>query len=165
MLDQKISELISSTLNELGYDLVQVKVYASPARVEILIDKLDCTKVSISDCKLVSNNISALLDVEDVVKSKYYLEVSSAGVERPLNKIADYQRYIGRVAQIKLKQPLNEKKKYLGVISSTDFEHNSIALEEESTLFQIPFDLILQARLVLTEDLFRNMLNSKHQVD
>jgi ribosome maturation factor RimP len=160
MQTQKITEIVQESLKDLGFDLVKVTLKGSSHKVlEILIDRLDGENVNITDCRKVSRNISALLDVEDIISDKYFLEVSSAGVERPLVKIADYHRFIGREANIKLKESLNGCSRYQGQIVKA--EDNKINLTSKGEEMVIPFDLIKKASLVLTDEMFRNLMNKK----
>src|ERR1044071_1618799 len=107
-LEQKVFEAIKETVNRLGFDLVKVSLQGPKSEIlEILIDRADERKVSIADCKLVSRNISPLLDVEDLISERYYFHVSSCGIERPLVKFEDYVRFHGSDIKIKLNEPVN----------------------------------------------------------
>jgi ribosome maturation factor RimP len=158
-LEQKISEIIESTVNSLGFELVKLALTGVNSKVlEILIDKLDHSKVTIADCRQVSRNISTLLDVEDVITDEYSLEVSSCGVERPLVKFNDYVRFVNSEVKIKLKEQVNGRLKYQGVIMKA--EDNNIELKpDQEELVLIPYDIIKNAKLVLTDKMFRELLN------
>lgn len=158
--EHTVSEIIKDTLNNLGFDLVKVTFKGLNSKVlEILIDRANSEKITIADCRAVSRSISALLDVEDVIKDKYYLEVSSAGVERPLVKFDDYVRFLGRDVKVKLKELLNGAGHYRGrIVSAVD---DNIELEVNGKIMSIKFELIKGAHLVLTDEMFRNLLNSK----
>jgi ribosome maturation factor RimP len=96
-MEEKIRPLIESVIDDLGLDLVKVSFQGGSRKVlEILIDRKDGNKVQVKDCREVSKNVSAILDVEDIIKDKYFLEVASAGVERPLVKLQDFERFLGR---------------------------------------------------------------------
>jgi ribosome maturation factor RimP len=156
--EQKIANIIQSTINSLGFDLVKVSFLGKNSNMlEILIDRIDGNKVSIADCQIVSKNISILLDVEDIIKSKYYLAVSSAGVERPLLKLEDYNKFLDRDVKIRLRELLNGCSHYQGKIIKT--EDNNIYLQVKGESLPIPFDLIKNAHLVLTEEMFKKSLN------
>ena len=92
-MEQRVTNLIESTVTTLGFDIVKVIIHGTSTKVvEILIERIDGEKVQVNDCQIVSRNISAVLDVEDIIPGKYFLEVSSAGVERPLVKITDFEK-------------------------------------------------------------------------
>ena len=107
-MESKISELVENTINALGFELVRVTIHGAKAKiVEILIERQNGGKIGVGDCQLVSRNISAVLDVEDVISGKYFLEVSSTGLERPLVKLQDFVRFAGRDIKVRLKTAFN----------------------------------------------------------
>lgn len=163
-LEQQLIDIIINPLKDLGFGVVRLKILDSGSDVsrnkvlEILIERLDGNHVSIKDCKVASNNISAILDVEDIINSNYNLEVSSAGIERPLVKPEDFIKYKDYVAQIKLHKAVSDCKKYQGKIIG--FENDEIILEipKSEPLLKIDFANIKDAKLVLTAELFRKII-------
>jgi ribosome maturation factor RimP len=156
--EQEITDIIEESLNDLGFDLVKVTLKGSVNKVlEILIDRLDGDKISVIDCRNASRHISAVLDVEDVISDKYFLEVSSAGVERPLIKFKDYARFIDREVTIKLKELVNARTRYNGRILKA--EDNQIYLMSDGEEIVVLFDKIKKANLVLTDEMFKNLVN------
>lgn len=159
-IEQQIIDAVQDNLKDVGFDLVKVTLKGSTHKVlEILIDRLDGEKVTIIDCRNSSRIISALLDVEDIISDKYFLEVSSAGIERPLIKFEDYTRFLGREATIKLKELLNGQTRYQGKIVKA--EDNKIHLNNHGEDIVFSFDMIKKASLVLTDEMFRNLMNKK----
>ncbi|MCC8416262.1 MAG: ribosome maturation factor RimP [Rickettsia endosymbiont of Gnoriste bilineata] len=159
-IEQQIIYVIQDSLKDLGFDLVKVTLKGSSHKVlEVLIDRLDGKKVNIIDCRNVSRNISALLDVEDIISGKYFLEICSAGIERPLIKFEDYTRFLGKEATIKLKELLNGRTRYQGKIVKA--EDNKIHLHNNGEDIVLSFDMIKKASLVLTDEMFRNLMNKK----
>ena len=164
-IETKIFDLINSTIDLLGLDLVLVKLVNEGGKtLQIIIDGKDNAKVTIDDCYKVSKAIAPVLDVEDLIDSKYLLEVSSAGVERPLVREKDYVKCVGNVILVKLQTPLDDRKKYKGKL--LDFKDNNIILEVEykndgQTNFLnkvIPLDFVKTANVVMTEEMFRAIL-------
>ncbi|WP_342272713.1 ribosome maturation factor RimP [Candidatus Tisiphia endosymbiont of Parasteatoda lunata] len=159
-IEQQIIDTVQDNLKDIGFDLVKVTLKGSTHKVlEILIDRLDGKKVTIIDCRNSSRIISALLDVEDIISDKYFLEVSSAGIERPLIKFEDYTRFLGREATIKLKELLNGQTRYQGKIVKV--EDNKIHLNNHGEDIVFSFNMIKKASLVLTDEMFRNLMNKK----
>ncbi len=159
-IEQQIIDAVQDNLKDVGFDLVKVTLKGSTHKVlEILIDRLDGEKVTIIDCRNSSRIISSLLDVEDIISDKYFLEVSSAGIERPLIKFEDYTRFLGREATIKLKELLNGQTRYQGKIVKA--EDNKIHLNNHGEDIVFSFDMIKKASLVLTDEMFRNLMNKK----
>ncbi len=159
-IEQQIIDAVQDNLKDIGFDLVKVTLKGSTHKVlEILIDRLDGKKVTIIDCRNSSRIISALLDIEDIISDKYFLEVASAGIERPLIKFEDYTRFLGREATIKLKELLNGQTRYQGKIVKA--EDNKIHLNNHGEDIVFSFDMIKKASLVLTDEMFRNLMNKK----
>ncbi|WPY01095.1 Ribosome maturation factor RimP [Candidatus Trichorickettsia mobilis] len=156
-LEQKLFNIIEGTINQLGFELVKITLQNQPKMFEILIDKYDNQKVSVGDCQLVSKNISILLDVQDVIKDKYYLVVSSAGLERPLITFKDYHKFLGSEIKMRLKSTISGCSHYRGKIIKA--ENNIVYLKSDDKEVEVPFDLIKSANLVLTDDMFRKLLN------
>ena len=165
LIEEKIANLIKNTISNLGFELVQVSLGNQDKRkiLTILIDGVGDKKITASDCSLVSRNISALLDVEDIIPGKYFLEVSSAGVERPLISISDYKKFTGYDIKLQLKDMFNGKLKYKGKIIDVlgEGENIKILLKSKNLEVQIDFANIKKANLLLTDELFRQLLNKK----
>lgn len=160
-IEQQITNIIQDTLMDLGFEVVKVTLRGSGFKVlEILIDRLDTDKITVKDCRTASKNISALLDVEDVISDKYLLEVSSAGIERPLVKFEDYIRFANREVSIKLKELLNGQSRYQGKILKA--EDNKIYLHIKGRDVVIDFVLVKNATLVFTDEMFQEMLKKPH---
>ncbi len=159
-MEHRISQLIEGTINDLGYELVKVTIYGSRTKiVEILIERQDNEKIQVHECHLVSKNISPILDVEDIISEKYFLEVSSAGLERPLIKPRDFERFSSYNVKIRLKNSLNGRSIYKGKLLG--IEDNKIKLKSKNVELTFDHDNIKKANLVLTEELFRALLNKK----
>jgi ribosome maturation factor RimP len=159
-MEQRITNLIESTINMLGFELVKVVIHGTGTKiVEVLIERTDGEKIQVNDCQTVSRNISAVLDVEDIISGKYFLEVSSAGVERPLVKITDFDKFAGREVKIRLKTAFNGNLTYKGELLGVEGE--SIKLKSKNIELSFDYNNIKSAKLVLTDDMFRALLNKK----
>lgn len=158
-----INDLIEPTIRALGFDLVKINMRSGGSSVvlELLVEPLDGSSLSIAGCRTVSTNVSALLDVEDVIKGKYYLEVSSPGVERPLVKLADYDRFSGRMIRMRLKSPLSGASHYRGTISKVASEPELLIYLklEDGQEIKIPFELIKSANILVTDEMYKKMMN------
>ena len=159
-MEQRVTSLIEGAVNTLGFDIVKVIIHGTTTKVvEILIERIDGEKVQVNDCQIVSRNISAVLDVEDIIPGKYFLEVSSAGVERPLVKITDFEKFAGREVKIRLKAGFNGNLTYKGQLLGVDGEE--VKLKSKNIELSFDYRNIKSAKLVLTEDMFRALLNKK----
>lgn len=162
-MEQRITEIVENTINSLGFELVKVTVRGSSTKiVEILIERLDDEKVQVGDCQKVSRNISALLDVEDAISGKYFLEVSSAGIERPLIKITDFIKFRDREIKIRLKSAINGNLSFRGKLLGV--EDDKIKIQSKNMELSFDYDNIKTAKLVLTDEMFKNLLNKKETI-
>lgn len=148
---EKLKDIAERILASLGMELVDIE-YKREGRQMILrffIDKRG--GISLDDCADVSRELSAILDVEDIVPGKYILEVSSPGLNRPLKRESDYLRYLGKLIKIKTFEPLpdeagNKRKTFLGEL--TGFADGVVKMHlREGQDAQIPIDKVAKANL------------------
>ena len=115
-LELRLYDLLPKTIEVLGYNLVRIKIINNDDKtLQIMIDKDGETAVSAADCEKVSKNISPILDVEDLIKDKYNLEISSPGIDRPLVFLKDFLAFKGK--KVKMKTRI----KYSGSVNHTGF--------------------------------------------
>jgi ribosome maturation factor RimP len=101
-VNQKLQDVVTSEVGELGYELVELRMGGSKGRplVDVRIDRRDGTDVTVDDCARTSRAIEARLDADGILGDKYVLEVSSPGVERPLRRPQEWRRFIGKQASV-----------------------------------------------------------------
>ena len=142
-----LDKLIKSTVEGLGYILwgYEYRPHSESALLRIFIENND--GISIDDCATVSRQIGAVLDVENIIPVAYILEVSSPGMDRVLFNPKQYQDYIGETIKIRTRTPIDERRNFKGsLIKVSDTE---VTLDIDNQAFEIPFDSIDRARLVL----------------
>ena len=137
-----LESLMTATLAGLGYELVDMSMSAKSGQLRVFIDKPE--GISLDDCTLVSNHLSNWLAVENIDYER--LEVSSPGMDRPLKKLADYQRFMGEKAQIKLRIALSGQRRFVGVIAAAGGAQ--IELNVDGQMIRLAFADIDSARLV-----------------
>lgn len=116
-LEQKIEGMLTLPLQELGVDIVRVKISGSQRKVlEIMIERIDGEPVKMEDCVRVSRETSAFLDVDDPIDGSYSLEVTSPGLDRPLVKRTDYKRFEGHEVKLETFMTKEDKKRFQGVL-------------------------------------------------
>jgi ribosome maturation factor RimP len=148
---EQLELLIVPIVKAMGYELWGLELHPSGRHtlLRIYIDVLGGdtrTGVSIDDCAKVSNQVSAILDVEDPIASSYNLEVSSPGLERPLFKLEQYKKYIGEKIELRLQQQLEGQKKIIGILQAiTD---STIELQVNAKVITIPFAIIDKAHVI-----------------
>lgn len=161
-MEEQILNIIKEPLTDMGFNVVRLRIERPSNKkiLEILLEKLDETNISIGECAKASRHISALLDVEDIIKGKYNLEVSSAGIERPLVKKEDFNRFKNRIVQVKLYNPHEEKKKLKGNLLGIDDEA-LVSIEVGQKVLKFEFSNIKDAKLVLTDELYRQLIKKQ----
>ncbi|MEM7071168.1 MAG: ribosome maturation factor RimP [Pseudomonadota bacterium] len=117
MINETIQQTIEKLLSSNGFQLVYLSIPDDQNTIlQVMIEHHDDALVTINDCKRVSRLISPVLDVCDSIKGPYQLEVSSPGIERPLFKLKDYQRFIGYDIQLETIEPIETHRHFKGVI-------------------------------------------------
>jgi ribosome maturation factor RimP len=158
----RVAAVIEPVIEDLGFDLVRVKVTnANGCTVQIMAERPDGT-MSVDDCETVSRAISPVLDLEDPIAQAYYLEISSPGIDRPLVRVSDFERWTGYDAKIEMAVPLNGRKRFRGHIRGVEGDHVLVELpdvkEGEERMVRLPLSDLGEARLVLTDELVRESL-------
>ncbi len=153
---QRVVALVEPVLADLGFRLVRVKLTGST--LQIMGERPDGT-FSIDDCESLSRAVSPLLDVEDVISSRYQLEVSSPGIDRPLVRPSDFETWAGHEAKIEMAVPVAGRKRFKGALEGYHDGEVRLYIEnpeggsKEPVLIGVPFADIGDAKLVLTDQL------------
>jgi ribosome maturation factor RimP len=154
-------QLIAPTIEAMGYDVVRVKLSgSSPARLQVMAERRDRIAMTVEDCAALSTAVSAVLDVEDPIPGHYDLEVSSPGIDRPLVRPADFERYTGFVAKLETAVPIDGRKRFRGRLVDVTDGVVQVELDATEQTVAIPFDVLREAKLVLTDDLIAASLNN-----
>ncbi len=133
-IEEKVESLIKQNIENLGYELYDVE-YVKEAKDYFLRIYIDSKKgIDLEDCEKVSNNITELLDKEDVIPEQYFLEVSSPGIERTLKREKHLKDNIGNEVQIKLFKPFEGKKQYKGILKEFDETKIEIVNQNEEQI-------------------------------
>jgi ribosome maturation factor RimP len=151
---EDITPLIEPSLEAMGYRLVRVAFLgARRATLQIMAERIDDAPMTVDDCTEISRSVSALLDVADPIAGAYMLEVSSPGLDRPLTRPEDYDRFAGFEAKLELNQPFDGRKRFRGRLLGRDGDH--VRLIAEIGEARLPFAVITKAKLVITDDLLK----------
>jgi len=163
-LDQRLADIIEPVLVGMGFRLIRVRMLnQNGATLQIMAEKNDGT-MTVEDCEEVSVAISPVLDVEDPIDREYHLEVSSAGIDRPLVRKSDFVRWQGHLVKCETSIMIGNRKRFRGKIleSNADgftLERDQVAYGEEQKV-EIPFTALSDAKLILTDDLVRDALRA-----
>jgi len=150
MLDSRVQEIIERATTESGYELVHAEMTGGRNPfLRIFIDKPE--GITADDCVRVSNRVGVMLDVEDLITHSYTLEVASPGLDRGLYKPADYARFAGKPAHIRLSEPIEGQRNFHGTLIGLDVEGEPAALldDEKGTRHRLPLIRILKANVDL----------------
>lgn len=145
---EKVQEFAEGVLPSMGLELVEVQ-YRQEGHGWVLRLFIDGPEgVGVDQCASVSREMNVFLDVEDIIPNAFYLEVSSPGLERPLRDIADFKRFAGKKARVKVRHPIDGQKVFVGIIGDSGEDGFDLILEDAgSTHFHL--DQIRKARLTL----------------
>ena len=149
MVESRISQIIEGAVTHLGYHLVRVQFSGAKSgrgQLQIMAEPVEQREMTVEDCETVSRHVAALLDVEDPIGDAYVLEVSSPGLDRPLTRIEDYERFNGELAKITLRLMLDGRRRFNGRLAGFD-EAGKIILETSFGRFAFAFDEIDSARI------------------
>lgn len=157
----KITQAIEPSLAAMGYGLVQVKLADGSRRktLTVMAERNDGQSMSFDDCAEISRMVSALMDVEDPITGAYDLEVCSPGIDRPLTRLADFERFAGHEAKIETMIPIEGRKRFKGVLKGTSKESIALALPEGEV--DIPFSYVRTAKLVMTDALVEGQMKKQ----
>lgn len=152
-LEARIADTVAPTLEHMGYELVRVQVSGKERPVlQVMADRADGAPFRVEDCEAISHALGAVLDVNDPFRGEWTLEVSSAGIDRPLTRAKDWERYAGHVATVELAIPMEGRKRFKGVALGADAETARLRLDDGSEV-ALPRANIRRAKLVLTDEL------------
>tara|TARA_B100000676_G_scaffold260197_1_gene269711 strand:+ start:577 stop:1086 length:510 start_codon:yes stop_codon:yes gene_type:complete len=149
---QVVEAMIAPALGGMGYGVVRVKIIgAARPTLQIMAERLDAGGMTVEDCATISRAVSGILDVEDPIYSAYTLEVSSPGLDRPLVRPDDFERFAGLEAKIELRTALDGRRRYRGVLAGCADDVVTIVSEEGAKA--LPYSEIDNAKLIITDEL------------
>lgn len=151
-LERRIETLITPTIADMGFDLVRVRVFGQQRlRLQVMVERSDGAAPTVDDCADVSRAVSAVLDVDDPIAGAYTLEVSSPGIDRPLVRRADFDRFAGFAAKVEMDVPIGGRRRFSGRLLG--LAGDDVRLIADGGEVALPFDRIAKAKLLLTDDL------------
>ena len=158
----RVATIAEPVIEQLGYRLVRVKVSAADGcTVQIMVERPDGTMV-VEDCETVSRALSPVFDVADPIDKAYRLEVSSPGIDRPLVRKSDFDRYAGHLVKIETEIPIDGRKRFRGLLIGTEGEAARIRQDDaeagEAAEILLPIEEMSEAKLVLTDELVTEAL-------
>ena len=158
-IDRRIAEIISPVIEDMGFEIVRVRLMSGKeSTLQIMAQKPDGT-IEVDDCGLISTTVGALLDVEDPILDAYTLEVSSPGIDRPLTRLKDFDQWTGFEAKIETDELIDGRRRFKGELAGTEGDEVLITIEEGT--IGLKFEWLSDAKLVLTDELIRDVLKGR----
>jgi ribosome maturation factor RimP len=159
-LEEKIEAIIRPSLEGLGFTLVRVRLLESVGKhqktLQIMAERTSDGSMLMDDCVEVSRTISALLDVEDPIDSEYTLEVGSPGMDRPLLKLADFEKYKGYTIKLSTTESVEGRKKFRGILEGVDGDDILLVLNDGSNKrVRVPHALVHASNLIITDEMIK----------
>lgn len=164
-IDRHLAGIVQPVIEGMGYELVRLRLQGGrTATLQVMADRPE-GGINVEDCALISTAISATLDVEDPLEDAYHLEVSSPGIDRPLTRIKDFATFEGYDARLETNMAIDGRKRFKGVLAGVDGDEVLLNIEEkgETVTVGLNFDLLSDAKLLLTDELIALMLKERKE--
>ena len=156
----EVERLVGPPIEGLGYELVRVRLTGGGVpTLQIMAERKDRREMSVDDCAEISRLISAVLDVDDPIPGSYTLEVSSPGLDRPLVRAGDYERFAGCEVRVETRGPIDGRKRFRGRLVGRRGERVVIAIGDVE--HAIPFAEVLRGKLMLTDALVADAMKGR----
>ena len=163
-IDRRLAEIVIPVLEGMGFELVRVRLMSSTKSktLQIMAQRPD-GGIEVDECAQISTAVSAVLDVEDPIEDEYTLEVSSPGIDRPLTRLKDFAAFEGYEVKIETTDMIDGRRRFKGVLAGVENEDVLLTIEEngEEVTIGLKFDWLSDAKLVLTDELIREMLRQR----
>jgi ribosome maturation factor RimP len=169
-----LEKLLAPTSEAMGYELVRVTLMGTHRpTLQVMAERQDGVAMTVSDCESLSRALSAVLDVEDPIKGPFSLEVSSPGIDRPLTRLKDYERFAGYEARVELDRQIDGHRRVKGVLLGITEDRDvrlrlsgAPKLEDGSEpVLTMPFGAIMKAKLLLTDELIAEALRQAKRAE
>lgn len=158
-MDRRIADLIQPTIEGMGFELVRVRLMGGKTmRLQVMAERPD-GGIEVDECAAVSHAISAVLDVEDPIDREYALEVSSPGIDRPLTRPQDFERWAGWDARLETDDLIDGRKRFNGPLRGV--ENGEILIDIDKGTIGLKFEWLADAKLVLTDALIADSLRAR----
>jgi ribosome maturation factor RimP len=162
-IDRRIAGIVRPVIEGMGFELVRVRLMGGKTKTLQIMAERPEGGIEVDDCARISTAVSAVLDVEDPLEDAYTLEVSSPGIDRPLTRLKDFEAWEGYEARVETTEQIDGRRRFKGILQGTEGDEVLIEIEEagEPVTIGLKFDWLSDAKLILTEDLIREMLRQK----
>lgn len=162
-IDRRLADIVAPVVEGMGYELVRIRLMGGKTKtLQIMAERPD-GGIEVDDCAEISTAVSATLDVEDPLEDNYTLEVSSPGIDRPLTRLKDFETWDGYEAKLETTEMIEGRRRFKGILRGIEGDEVLIEIEDQGkpVTIGLEFDWLSDAKLVLTEDLIREMLRQR----
>ncbi|WP_460272991.1 ribosome maturation factor RimP [Celeribacter sp. ULVN23_4] len=163
-IDRRMAEIVGPVIEGMGFELVRVRLMSSTKSktLQIMAERPE-GGIEVDECAEISTAVSAILDVEDPIEDEYTLEVSSPGIDRPLTRLKDFATFEGYEAKIETTEMIDGRRRFKGMLAGVEGDEVLLTLDEqgEEVTVGLNFDWLSDAKLVLTDELIREMLRQR----
>jgi ribosome maturation factor RimP len=162
-IDRRMAEILTPVIEGMGFEVVRIRLMGGKTKTLQVMAERPEGGIEVDDCAEISGAISAVLDVEDPLEEAYTLEVSSPGIDRPLTRLKDFEAFEGYEAKIETTEMIDGRRRFKGVLAGVEGEEILLNIEDgpETVTVGLQFDWLSDAKLVLTDELIREMLRSR----
>ena len=164
--DRRLAEIVRPVIEDMGAELVRLRMQGGKTpKLEIMADTADGIEIDLLGD--LSFAIGTVLDVEDPIEGEYNLEVGSPGIDRPLTRLKDFETWEGYEAKVETAEPLDGQKRFRGTLMGTEGDEVLIEIDRGgkdgggAVTIGLTFDLLADAKLVLTDELVRETLKRR----
>ena len=158
-IDRRLAEIITPVIEDMGFELVRVRLMSGKSTtLQVMADRPE-GGIEVDECAKISQAIGAVLDVEDPILDEYSLEVSSPGIDRPLTRLKDFDAFEGYEAKIETTELIDGRRRFKGELAGV--EAGEVLINVEEGTIGLQFDWLSDAKLVLTDDLIKEMLRQR----
>ncbi|NKX44922.1 ribosome maturation factor RimP [Roseicyclus persicicus] len=162
-IDRRMAEILTPVIEGMGFEVVRIRLMGGKTKTLQIMAERPEGGIEVDECAEISTAVSAVLDVEDPLDEAYTLEVSSPGIDRPLTRLKDFETWEGYEAKVETTEMIDGRRRFKGVLAGVEGDEVLLNLEEgaETVTVGLHFDLLSDAKLVLTDDLIREMLRAR----
>jgi ribosome maturation factor RimP len=162
-IDRRLASIIAPVVEGMGFELVRVRLMGGRTKTLQIMAERPTGGIEVDDCARISTAVSATLDVEDPLEEAYTLEVSSPGIDRPLTRLKDFETWEGYEAKIETSEMIDGRRRFKGVLQGVEDGEILIELDEQGgpVTIGLRFDWLSDAKLVLTDELIRDVLRAR----
>ncbi len=162
-IDRRLAGILTPIIEGMGFELVRVRLMSGKSKtVQIMVERPG-GGIEVDECGEISTAVSAVLDVEDPIEDNYALEVSSPGIDRPLTRLKDFDHWQGYEAKLETTELIDGRRRFKGVLAGTEGDEVLVEIEDHGkpVTIGLQFDWLSDAKLVLTDDLIRDVLRQR----